>query len=207
MFTPREAIVEGLRNYVTVRTFASRSEYWWFALFYFCVVWGPLLAVSWLTKDAVENFQQSIPALLAEDPSTQTLDPFTYVNNPTLVWTIVFLTGLSILSWVALRIPLFTVSVRRVRDAGGWTGWPWIKLVTAVTLILPGFLLFLLILSIQLFGGDLMVALNDPNILTRFIILLLGYISSPIIALPAGIFLIIASLTTFVYTLLPSKYL
>ena len=206
MYGPVEAVTEGFRNYLDTKRLASRSEYWWFAFFYYAVVWLPLVIIVYYARPLIDLTLQASQVFQETSPTEgETFVPA--VLPPAATWIVTGLSLVSILGWITLRIPMFTVLVRRVRDAGGWVGWPWLKLITVMVLLFPTFLAFLLIVSIYLSGGDLLIAVMEPNFLVKTVLYLIGYVASPVIAIPTTLILILSTIASFLYTFVPSKYL
>lgn len=103
-----QAIRHVYGNYATFGGRASRSEFWWFYLFYVIV-----------------TFVISIPYYIGLAQSSTTMDPETgQINEASLSGLAVFGIILLVVWSLGNLIPIIAVSVRRLHD-GGRTGWWW----------------------------------------------------------------------------------
>ncbi|MDD2857436.1 MAG: DUF805 domain-containing protein [Candidatus Nanopelagicales bacterium] len=98
-----ESIKHVYTNYVTFKGRATRSEYWWFALFYF------LVSLVLNIIDSAANLH------IGSSKSTFTINDqvYTFAAGPGLLTTIFAL---------ATLLPIIAVSIRRLHDAG-FSGW------------------------------------------------------------------------------------
>jgi uncharacterized membrane protein YhaH (DUF805 family) len=132
------AVGIGFKKYVNFRGVASRREYWFFILFFvlLSLVTGQLDQILFpeLSRRATESANEL----------------FAYVEtNPTVVDWALFQRALSDATYAtpignfvsfATFMPLFTVTVRRMRDAGfggWWLALIWVQIFTFIVTLRP----------------------------------------------------------------------
>ena len=132
------AVKRGLQNYINFRGVATRAEYWYFVLFVVLVslVSGTIDQIAF--PDLVSRAQESADALFTHLESNPS-DPSWALFQKAMVDNYAA-SPISNFVGLATGIPLLTVQVRRMRDAG-FGGWwlllVWFNLFTFVITLLP----------------------------------------------------------------------
>jgi len=132
------AVKRGLQKYFNFRGVATRAEYWYFVLFVvlLTLVSGTFDQIAF--PDLVSRAQQSADALFAHleaNPDNPNWALFQTAMSDNLAAS-----PISNFIGLATGIPLLTVQVRRMRDAG-FGGWwlllVWLNVFTFVITLLP----------------------------------------------------------------------
>lgn len=142
-----QAISRFFRKYATFRGRASKSEFWWVALFLFLVALVPntLLAIG-LTSGLVHSFGERVPVSAGTDPDTAALVGYAHpplLDDPTAMALIPLGALLGGILFAALAVPTLALVWRRLHDAG--LAGPWFL----VTLLPVVGVLFFLVLMLQ----------------------------------------------------------
>ncbi|MEY4262669.1 MAG: hypothetical protein RLY88_377 [Actinomycetota bacterium] len=132
------AVKRGLQKYVNFRGVATRAEYWYFVLFVvlLTLVSGTFDQIAF--PELMSKAQQSADALMAQlqaNPGEPNLALFQKALADNFAAT-----PISNFVGLATGIPLLTVQVRRMRDAG-FGGWwlllVWLNIFTFIVCLLP----------------------------------------------------------------------
>ena len=132
------AVKRGLQKYVNFRGVATRAEYWYFVLFVvlLTLVSGTFDQLAF--PELLAKSQQSTDALLAQLQSNASQPNFAMFQ--TALADNFAATPISNFIGLATALPLLTVQVRRMRDAGFGRWWlllVWLNIFTFIVCLLP----------------------------------------------------------------------